>query len=68
MVTSILGVVLGLIWLYQAAGGTEDVTYPAERNLNWRLLAGVPGAWALLASAATWTVVQGRPARIPRRP
>jgi hypothetical protein len=62
---TLIGTALGLTWLYWAAGGTAGVAHPAERDLGWRLLSGVFGVWALLASAATWAVVHGRPARVP---
>ncbi|MGW7004253.1 hypothetical protein ACWGCW_15900 [Streptomyces sp. NPDC054933] len=62
---AVVGAALGLIWLYWAVGGTAGVAHPAERDASWRLLAGVDGLWALVASAATWTVVCARPARLP---
>ena len=61
-----IGAVLGLVWLYWAVGGTEGIAHVDARDLSWRLLTGVFGVWALLASAATWSVIHGRPAGIPR--
>ncbi|MGW1894430.1 hypothetical protein ACWCP6_29940 [Streptomyces sp. NPDC002004] len=61
------GTVVGIVWLYWAVGGTAGVAHPADRGADWRLLMGVCGLWALTASAATWTVSRGRPARLPRR-
>ncbi|MET8011187.1 hypothetical protein ABZU86_01250 [Streptomyces sp. NPDC005271] len=61
-----VGAAIGVVWLYWAAGGTAGVARPAERGTSWRLLEGVFGTWALLASAATWAIARGRPARVPR--
>ncbi|MBZ4321046.1 hypothetical protein [Streptomyces huiliensis] len=58
--------VIGAVWLYWAFGGTAGVARVGDRNTAWRLLTGVCGLWALTASAATWTVGRGRPARLPR--
>ncbi|MER6308517.1 hypothetical protein [Streptomyces sp. NPDC001657] len=61
-----IGAAIGIVWLYWAFGGTAGVAHPADRSANWRLLMGVCGLWALTASAATWAVSRGRPARLPR--
>ncbi|MGF1426775.1 hypothetical protein [Kitasatospora sp. LaBMicrA B282] len=58
--------VVGLVWLSWAAGGAAGVAHPADRVTGWRLLNGVCGLWALTASAATWAISRGRPARLPR--
>lgn len=55
------------MWIYCALGGRAGVAHPAERGAAERLLTGVWGLWALIASAATRTVGCGRPARLPRR-
>ncbi|MEV5878421.1 hypothetical protein AB0L75_30185 [Streptomyces sp. NPDC052101] len=60
------GAVIGAVWVYWALGGTAGLAHPAERSAGERLLTGVWGLWALIASAATWTVCHGRPARLPR--
>ncbi|AOR37588.1 hypothetical protein BFF78_38235 [Streptomyces fodineus] len=59
-------VVIGAVWIYWALGGTAGVAHPADRSADGRLLTGVWGLWALIASAATWTVAHGHPARLPR--
>lgn len=64
--TAVVGVTVGLIWLYWAVGGTAGVAHREERDLSWQLLSGVFGLWALVASAATWAAVRGWPARVPR--
>ncbi|MFG2894778.1 hypothetical protein [Streptomyces sp. NPDC048248] len=63
---AVVGAVVGLIWLYWAVGGTVGVAHRGERDLAWYVLSGVFGLWALVASAAAWAVVRGRPARVPR--
>ncbi|MER5542300.1 hypothetical protein ABT072_07495 [Streptomyces sp. NPDC002589] len=60
------GAVTGAVWAYWALGGTAGVAHPAQRGVDERLLTGVWGLWALIASAATWTIGRGRPARLPR--
>ncbi|MFF7231385.1 hypothetical protein [Streptomyces sioyaensis] len=60
------GAAIGLVWLYWAAGGTAGISHPAARDLGGRLLAGLSGGWALLASAGIWALAHGRPARLPR--
>ncbi|MEU2135241.1 hypothetical protein [Streptomyces sp. NPDC018352] len=62
----VIGAAVGLIWLYWAVGGTVGVAHRGERDLDWHVLSGVFGLWALVASAATWAAVRGRPARVPR--
>ncbi|MER5783247.1 hypothetical protein ABT104_16220 [Streptomyces mobaraensis] len=59
-------VLIGAVWLYWACGGTAGVAHPGGRNAAWRLLSGLCGLWALTASAATWALGRGRPARVPR--
>lgn len=60
------GAVIGVVWLHWACGGTVGLAHPAHRHAGERLLMGTWGPWALIASAATWTVSRGRPARLPR--
>ncbi|WP_030661801.1 hypothetical protein [Streptomyces rimosus] len=64
--TAVVGATVGLVWLYWAVGGTAGVAHRGERDLAWHLLSGVFGCWALVASAASWAVVRGRPAQVPR--
>ncbi|MDP9612324.1 MULTISPECIES: hypothetical protein [Streptomyces] len=64
--TAVVGAAVGLVWLYWAVGGTLGVAHRGERNPDWRVLSGVFGFWALVASAAVWAAVRGRPARVPR--
>ncbi|MGW7556135.1 hypothetical protein [Streptomyces rimosus] len=64
--TAVVGAAVGLVWLYWAVGGTAGVAHPEERELSWHLLSGVFGCWALVASAASWAVVRGLPARARR--
>ncbi|MFJ4568568.1 hypothetical protein ACIP4U_33970 [Streptomyces caelestis] len=64
--TAVVGAAIALVWLYWAAGGTAGITRPAGRDIGWHLLGGVLGLWALLASAAYWSLVSGRPAGLPR--
>ncbi|WP_331761803.1 hypothetical protein [Streptomyces sp. NBC_01546] len=61
-----VGAVVGLVWLYWAAGGTLGIAHPAQRNTDWHVLAAVWGFWALAGSAGIWTVAQARPAGLPR--
>ncbi|MFI0966505.1 hypothetical protein ACH4S8_34700 [Streptomyces sp. NPDC021080] len=63
---TVVGTAVGGVWLYWAVGGTAGVAHRGERDLAWYVLCGVFGLWALAASAATWAVVRGRPARVPR--
>ncbi|MBJ3810580.1 hypothetical protein JGB26_26330 [Streptomyces flavofungini] len=60
------GTVVGAVWIYWALGGTAGMAHPTELHANGRLLTGIWGGWALTASAATWAVGRGRPARLPR--
>ncbi|MFD8939586.1 hypothetical protein ACFV0R_30785 [Streptomyces sp. NPDC059578] len=62
----VVGATVGLVWLYWAVGGTVGVARPGERDLAWNTLSGLLGLWALVASVATWAVLRGRPAGIPR--
>jgi hypothetical protein len=63
---ALVGAAVGLIWLYRSLGGTAGIAHRGERDLAWHVLSGVFGLWAWVASAATWAVVRGRPARVPR--
>lgn len=63
---AVVGAVVGLVWLYWAAGGTLGIAHPAQRNADWYVLAAVWGFWALAGSAGIWTVARARPARLPR--
>lgn len=58
--------VVGLVWLYWAAGGTLGIARPAERTSSGYLLTGMGAGWALAGAAALWTLVRARPARLPR--
>ncbi|MDH6140567.1 hypothetical protein P3T35_002575 [Kitasatospora sp. GP30] len=60
------GTVIGLVWLYWAIGGPAGIAHPAAREINWRLLNGVCGLWAVTAAAATWVIGRRRPARLSR--
>ncbi|MFD5555592.1 hypothetical protein ACFWIA_17335 [Streptomyces sp. NPDC127068] len=62
----VVGVTVGLVWLYWAVGGTVAVARPGERDFAWSTLSGLLGFWALVASGATWAVLGGRPAGVPR--
>ncbi|WP_214414540.1 hypothetical protein [Sphaerisporangium fuscum] len=60
-------VVLGLLWLYWAAGGTLGLD-PAHRDhwdLNGRLLNASAGIWALISAWSLRTLTRHRPARLP---
>ncbi|MEV7616243.1 hypothetical protein [Streptomyces sp. NPDC089799] len=63
---AVVGAVVGLVWLYWAAGGTLGIAHPARRNTDWYVLAAVWGFWALSGSAGIWTVARARPAGLPR--
>jgi hypothetical protein len=61
-----VGAGIGVVWIYWAFGGTAGIAHPSDQHASGRLLMGVWGLWALTASAATWTVSRGRPARLAR--
>ncbi|MEU9987066.1 hypothetical protein AB0E10_09720 [Streptomyces sp. NPDC048045] len=61
-----VGAMIGVVWLYWAFGGTAGVEHPADQHAGERLLTGIWGLWALIASVATWVVSRGRPARLAR--
>jgi len=63
---AVTGAAVGLVWLYWAVGGTAGVAHRGERDIGWHVLSGVFGLWAVVAAAATWAAVRGRPARVPR--
>lgn len=63
---AVVGALVGLVWIYWAAGGTVGIVHPAERNTDWHLLAAVWGFWALAGAAALWVLARARPARWPR--
>ncbi|MFJ6483657.1 MULTISPECIES: hypothetical protein [unclassified Streptomyces] len=63
---AVVGAVVGLLWLYWAAGGTAGLAHPVERNADWYVLGAVSGFWALAASAAVGMIARARPARLPR--
>ncbi|MET9452818.1 hypothetical protein [Streptomyces cinerochromogenes] len=58
--------VVGLVWLSWAAGVTVGVAHPGERDINWRVLNGVSGTWALLAAIAAYVLQREGPTRLPR--
>ncbi|WKX70356.1 hypothetical protein [Streptomyces sp. XD-27] len=64
---AVVAAVVGLVWLYWAAGGTLGLSRPAERNTNGYVLTGVGAFWALVGSAAFWMLARARPAGLPRR-
>ncbi|MDT0469324.1 hypothetical protein [Streptomyces gibsoniae] len=57
--------VVGLAWLSWSAGFTVAVEHPAARDLNWRLLTGLSGAWALIAGMAACMLQREGPTRLP---
>jgi hypothetical protein len=57
--------VVALVDLHWAAGGTPGLRHPELRGPGWRLLSGNSGSWALLGAAGTWSLTSGRPARTP---
>ncbi|MFD9380431.1 hypothetical protein ACFWBH_33790 [Streptomyces sp. NPDC059999] len=63
---AVVGAVIGLVWLYWAAGGSLGIAHPAQRNTDWYVLAAVWGFWALAGSAGIWMVAGTRPAGLPR--
>ncbi|MEV7405395.1 hypothetical protein AB0N93_34005 [Streptomyces sp. NPDC091267] len=62
---AVVGAVVGLIWLYWAAGGTLGIAHPTERNADGYVLTALWGFWALAGSAAVWMVARARPAGLP---
>ncbi|MFF8646527.1 hypothetical protein [Streptomyces sp. NPDC015345] len=62
---AVLAVVVGLVWLYWAVGGTLGIAHPEERHNNGELLTGLGALWALVGAAAIWTLTRARPARRP---
>ncbi|MFF4401545.1 hypothetical protein [Streptomyces sp. NPDC001480] len=61
-----VGAAIGMVWLYWAIGGPTGVAHPADRNANWSVLNAVCGLWAVIASAATWSLTRSWPTRLPR--
>ncbi|MFJ4778152.1 hypothetical protein [Streptomyces sp. NPDC088762] len=63
---AVVGAVVGLVWLYWAAGGSLGIAHPTERTSDgYLLLAAGWGFWALAGSAATWMLARARPVRLP---
>ncbi|MBY8867002.1 hypothetical protein [Streptomyces sennicomposti] len=61
--------VVGLVWLSWAAGATAGVARLGERDVNWRVLNGVSGTWALITAIAAYVLQRqepATPARLPR--
>jgi hypothetical protein len=57
--------VIGLAWLYWAAGGSLGIAQRDERPADWHVLVAVSAWWALAASAALPALARGRPGRVP---
>jgi len=57
---------VGLFLLSWAAGSTAGVAHPAERDVSWHLLQGIPGVWALILVLALTMLRRGIPAGLPR--
>ncbi|MBY8340424.1 hypothetical protein LXH13_16095 [Streptomyces spinosirectus] len=58
--------VVGLVWVYWAAGGTLGISHPASQDTDGRLLCGVGAFWALAGAAAVRLLTRPRPAALPR--
>nr|WP_251096693.1 hypothetical protein [Streptomyces sp. Caat 7-52] len=64
---ALVAVVVGLVWLYWAVGGTLGISRPDERDTNGYVLTGVGAFWALAGAAATRTLARARPAGLRHR-
>jgi hypothetical protein len=63
MVLALAGaLVVGVLDLYWAAGGTIGLRHPAARELTWYLQAGNAGIWSLAGAWGVLVIARGRPA------
>ena len=53
---AVTGLMIGLAWLYWAAGGSLGIAHRDERPANWHVLVGVSAFWVLTASATLLVV------------
>lgn len=56
--------VVGLVWVYWAAGGTLGISHPASQDTDGRLLCGVGAFWALAGAAAVRLLTRPHPAAL----
>ncbi|MGG2461126.1 hypothetical protein ACO0M4_15095 [Streptomyces sp. RGM 3693] len=63
---AVVGAVIGAVWLYWALGGSWGIDHAARWNGDGYLLMGLGALWALVGSAAVWTLERARPVRLPR--
>jgi hypothetical protein len=54
--------VIGVLDLYWAVGGTAGLGHPSARDLSWYLQVGNTGIWSLVGAWGIWVVARGRPA------
>jgi hypothetical protein len=54
--------VVSVLDLYWAAGGTIGLRHPAARELTWHLQAGNAAIWSLAGAWGVWVLARGRPA------
>ncbi|WP_432987157.1 hypothetical protein [Dactylosporangium sp. CA-233914] len=62
MIALVGALVVGMLDLYWAAGGTIGLRHPAERELTWYLQAGNTGIWSLAGAWGVWVIARARQA------
>jgi hypothetical protein len=65
MTAIVAAIVVGVLNLYWAAGGTIGLRHPFARNLEWHLQAGNFGLWSLVGAWSVWVITRARPAALP---
>ncbi|MEU4220626.1 hypothetical protein [Actinoplanes sp. NPDC026623] len=52
---------VGVLDLYWAAGGTIGLRYPQARDLAWRLQTGNAAVWSIAGAWSLWVIARARP-------
>lgn len=53
--------IVGVLDLYWAAGGTIGLRYPEARELAWRLQNGNTALWSIAGAGSLWIIARARP-------
>jgi hypothetical protein len=53
--------IVGVLDLYWAAGGTLGLLHPQARELDWRLQTGNTAVWSLAGAWSLWVIARARP-------